>query len=93
MIKYFSSKVDWLVVRRNAVKWIEENLDGNAFLHGKASREFADRIKNFIGSKYCILTKSGTQALAVALKSCGVGKGDYVITTHLLLLLQLMQLN
>lgn len=81
MIKYFSNKVDWLSVRRNVIKWVEENLDSNAFLHGKASREFADRIKNFIGSKYCILTKSGTQALAVALKSCGVGQGDYVITT------------
>jgi len=81
MIKYFSQEFDWLMLKRTAIKWIDENCRNNNFLYGKPAKEFEEKICKFVGSEYCVLTKSGTQALAVALKSIGVGNGDQVITT------------
>jgi perosamine synthetase len=42
-------------------------------------REFAD----FVGSKHCVATNSGTAALHVALAAAGVGPGDEVIVPAL----------
>ena len=46
------------------------------FFVEKFEKEFA----RFIGSKYCISTNNGTDALILSLKSLGVKKGDEVIT-------------
>ena len=43
-----------------------------------------------MGSKYAISVGNGTDALYLVLKSLNIGKGDEVITTLLLLLLQLI---
>lgn len=81
MIKYFSNEFDWLMIKRNAIKRIDEDVKTYNFLYGKATQDLENGLKNFLGVKHCILTKSGTQALVVALKSCGIGQGDTVITT------------
>ncbi len=39
-------------------------------------REFAD----WLGAEHCVGVSSGTDAIALALRSCGVGPGDEVIT-------------
>jgi UDP-2-acetamido-2-deoxy-ribo-hexuluronate aminotransferase len=81
MIKYFDNKFEYLTIKRNAFKELD-----NAVLKGRfMSSDYKDRLQNilsnFTGSKYCILTKSGTQALAVALKCLGIKEGDLVATT------------
>ena len=81
MIKYFSNEFDWLMVKRNAIKRIDKEVKSMDFLYCKAIQEIEEGLKRFTGAQYCVMTKSGTQALAIALKCCGVGKGDYVITT------------
>jgi dTDP-4-amino-4,6-dideoxygalactose transaminase len=43
--------------------------------------DFEKSICNFTHSKFCLGLNSGTDALMMALWSCGVGKGDEVITT------------
>ena len=83
MIKYFSNEFDWLMTKREASKIIDEQSKTRDFLWGKSLNSFIKKLSNFIGVKYVVLSKSGTQALAVALKCYGIGKGDKVITTPL----------
>ena len=47
----------------------------------KEVEDFEKSICNFTNSKFCLGLNSGTDALMMALWSCGVGKGDEVITT------------
>lgn len=81
MLKYFSNEFDWLVVKRDAQKIIDNAIKTYDFIDGKYSRIFANNLKNFIGCKNVVLTKSGTQALELSLKAYGIGNGDKVITT------------
>lgn len=83
MLKYFSNEFDWLMIKRDATKIIDEEVKTNAFLSGKQCKQFVKNLSYFIGCKYVLLTKSGTQALEIALKAYGIGKGDKVITTPL----------
>jgi dTDP-4-amino-4,6-dideoxygalactose transaminase len=83
MIKYFSNEADWLITKRDAVKTIDEQSKTRDFIWGKSLDSFANKLKDFLNVKYVVLAKSGTQALAVALKCYGIGTGDKVVTTPL----------
>lgn len=50
------------------------------FTLGKFIDKFEKSFAKYIGSKYCISTNNGTDALILCLKSLGVNKGDEVIT-------------
>ena len=47
---------------------------------GEYVKEFEKKFAKFIGSKYCISTNNGTDALILCLKSRAIKKGDEVIT-------------
>ena len=47
---------------------------------GKYVNRFEKVFSNFIGSKYCVSTNNGTDALILCLKALNVGPGDEVIT-------------
>jgi len=40
---------------------------------------FEENLANFVGTKYAVALNSGTDALVLALRAIGVGKGDYVV--------------
>ena len=50
------------------------------FTIGYKVEEFEKKFARYIGTKYCISTNNGTDALFLSLKSLGVKKGDEVIT-------------
>ena len=50
------------------------------FTIGPFVEKFENEFSNFIGSKYCISTNSGTDALILSLKALGLKEGDEVIT-------------
>jgi dTDP-3-amino-2,3,6-trideoxy-4-keto-D-glucose/dTDP-3-amino-3,4,6-trideoxy-alpha-D-glucose/dTDP-2,6-dideoxy-D-kanosamine transaminase len=50
------------------------------FTLGSKMKEFEKKFSRYIGSKYCISTNNGTDALILSLKSIGIKKGDEVIT-------------
>ena len=83
MIKYFSNEFDWLMTKREASKIIDEQSKTRDFIWGKSLDSFKNKLQDFLNVKYVVLSKSGTQALAVALKCYGIGEGDKVITTPL----------
>ena len=56
-------------------------LSHGQYIMGPEVRELEDRLSAFVGSRFCISTGSGTEALLIALLALGVGAGDAVITT------------
>jgi aminotransferase EvaB len=55
-------------------------LETGEFTLGPFVENFEEKFASYIGSKYCIATNNGTDALILALKALGITKGDEVIT-------------
>lgn len=56
-------------------------LDGARFVLGEEVERFEGAFAAFCGADHCVGVASGTAALHLALRACGVGPGDEVITT------------
>jgi len=56
-------------------------LDHCRFINGPEIKELESAVAEFCGVKHGIGVNSGTDALLIALRTCGVGEGDEVITT------------
>ena len=50
------------------------------FTLGEYVKKFEKKFRNYVGSKYCISTNNGTDALIIALKSINIKQNDEVIT-------------
>ena len=59
---------------------IEKVLTTTKFILGEEVRKFEEEFANFLQAKYCVGVNSGTDALYLALRACGIKKGDEVIT-------------
>ena len=60
---------------------IKDYIDRASFITGPDVEHFERIIANYLQAEDCAATGSGTTALQVALLSCGIGKGDEVIST------------
>lgn len=60
-----------------AIEWV---LKETAFIGGRFVKEFEEAFAAYCGVKHCVGVANGTDALFVALKALGIGKGDEVIT-------------
>jgi dTDP-4-amino-4,6-dideoxygalactose transaminase len=56
-------------------------LDQSAFIGGPAVTSFERAFAELCGTRYALALASGTDALELALRACGVGRGDVVVTT------------
>ena len=63
-------------------KHLSEAIDVGWLGMGSASKEFEERISEFLGlgDRYLAVTNTGTSALHIALLTAGIGPGDEVIT-------------
>lgn len=59
---------------------IHDTLDNTAFIGGPALKRFETGFAELCGTKHCIGVGNGTDAIYLALRALGVGKGDEVIT-------------
>jgi dTDP-4-amino-4,6-dideoxygalactose transaminase len=59
---------------------IQSVLDRTAFILGREVTEFERAFAEYIGVKHCVGVCSGTDAIEMALRACGIGPGDEVIT-------------
>ncbi|MEA1965100.1 MAG: DegT/DnrJ/EryC1/StrS family aminotransferase [Candidatus Aerophobetes bacterium] len=76
-------KIKWPIVTQEDKDAVIKTLD-EEILHGPYVPEVVALEKDFaeyIGTKYCIATNSGTAALHMAIAAAGIGPGDEVITS------------
>jgi dTDP-4-amino-4,6-dideoxygalactose transaminase len=59
---------------------IQSVLDRAAFILGKDLADFEQAFAQYVGVKHVVGVCSGTDALEMALRACGIGPGDEVIT-------------
>ena len=64
-------------------KLILKALDNNYPNEGELATKFEKIIAEFVGTKYAIAVTSGTVAMFLSLKACGIGPNDEVIVPEI----------
>lgn len=59
-------------------KAIKKVINSSAFIMGKSVMELEEELAQYVGVRHCIACANGTDALVIALKIWGIGKGDAV---------------
>jgi dTDP-4-amino-4,6-dideoxygalactose transaminase len=73
-------KANYLVHKEEIDRAVARVLDGGYYILGKEVTAFEEEFARFLGVSSAIGVGSGTEALHIALRSCGIGPGDEVIT-------------
>ncbi|HYH13365.1 MAG TPA: DegT/DnrJ/EryC1/StrS family aminotransferase, partial [Thermomicrobiales bacterium] len=68
------------IVRDEVDRAIVEIIDSSAYIMGPHVARFEHQFAEYIGVKHAIGVGNGTDALHLALRACGIGPGDEVIT-------------
>lgn len=74
-------KAGYLPIREEVLQAIDECLLGMQLFLGPNVRAFEEEWATYCGARHCVGLASGTDALILLLKACGIGPGDEVITT------------
>ena len=81
MIPIFDLKLQQAMLKNEINTAIATVLDGTQFIMGTNVRQFEKEVGRYLGVKYAITCNSGTDALHLTLRACGIGENDEVITT------------
>jgi dTDP-4-amino-4,6-dideoxygalactose transaminase len=65
--------------KREILQTVKKVLDGGIYILGKEVFSFEEEFAAYLGVKGCIGVASGTDALTLAIKACGVSEGDNVL--------------
>lgn len=80
MITFTDLQSEYQECRKEIDAAIQHCLDTNSFITGKDTTLFEEEMARYTGAEACAACGSGTTALQIALKACGIGPGDEVIT-------------
>jgi dTDP-4-amino-4,6-dideoxygalactose transaminase len=78
-IPFVDLKAQYHFLKKEMDTAISNILENTAFIKGKAVTDFENAFAGLIGVKHCIGVGNGTDALVIALKTLGIGRGDEVI--------------
>jgi dTDP-4-amino-4,6-dideoxygalactose transaminase len=62
---------------------VQAVLTGDSFILGDHLEAFEQRFAAYLGVRHCVGVNSGTDGVALALRACGIGAGDEVITVSM----------
>ncbi|ALX49248.1 DegT/DnrJ/EryC1/StrS family aminotransferase [Lentibacillus amyloliquefaciens] len=74
-------KKELSIIRSPILEAITDVLDSGDYILGEKGKQLEKASAQYVGSTYAIGAASGTDALALSLKSLDIGPGDEVITT------------
>lgn len=80
MVLLSNPKAQYLSHKDEIDKSILETLETGWYILGQQTKLFEKEFAHYIGVDFSIGVGSGTEALHLALKACGVGPGDEVLT-------------
>lgn len=80
-VPFFDIKAQFSQIKDEAIERVAEIIDSCSFIGGTKVTSFEQEIGKFLGVEHAIGCGNGTDALVLALRACGVGPGDEVITT------------
>jgi len=71
-----------LIIKKKIKKRFDNLFKHNQYILGPEVQLLEKKLSAFVGSKYCITTSSGTDALLISLISLGIGPEDEVIVPN-----------
>jgi len=74
-------KREYAVTKTDVDAAVHRVLDHAKFILGPEVKEIEGKIADYTGAEHAIGVASGSDALVLALRACGVGQGDEVITS------------
>lgn len=80
MIPQNNPLANYLGQKKDIDAAIERVLTGGWYILGQETAAFEREFAAYVGSRYAVGVANGTEAILLALKACGVGAGDEVIT-------------
>jgi len=80
MILCSNPKVQYLSYKNDIDTAISRVLDSGWYILGDEVKKFEEEFTSYVGVSFGIGVGSGTEAIHLALASCGIGPGDEVIT-------------
>jgi len=79
-IPFVDLKAQYLSIESEIDQAIKRVILDSAFIKGKYVLRFEKEFAEYCGTGFCIGVGNGTDALVIAMKALGIGKGDEVIT-------------
>ena len=80
MVHFSDPKAQYLSHKSEIEKAISETLESGWYILGQQTKLFEQEFAQYIGVRHAVGVGSGTEALHIALKACGIGPGDEVLT-------------
>lgn len=74
-------KAQYLAIKEEIDQAVLAVLDSSKFIFGPEMKTFEKEMAAYCQTNYAIAVGNGTDALVIALKACGIGPGDEVITS------------
>lgn len=72
-------KQQYKVLKQDIDKAVLDVMQSGVFVMGQPVKELEAQLADYVGVKHCISCANGTDALTLALKVWGIGKGDAVL--------------
>lgn len=79
-LQMVDTKTQYLAIKKEVDAAVIEVMESSMFIGGKVVNGFADNLAKYHGSKHCIPSANGTDALQIAMMALGLQPGDEVIT-------------
>ena len=80
-MNFYNLKNQDFSFRKKVIKNLDKLMLKGQFILGKEISILEKKLSKFVGSKHCITSSSGTDALLLALMASNIKKDDEVITT------------
>lgn len=80
-IPFFDIERQYSIVSEEVEKAILSVARSTHYIGGNTVKLFEEELAEYLGASFAVSCGNGTDALRIALKACGIGKGDEVITS------------